>query len=695
MKKILYLSLIAFIIFSCGTGEKMQTSRPETQNQPAEIAQEPEGIELEYMDRNVNPRDDFYNFVNGTWMKKTEIPADRSRWGSFNELRKQTDLNVLNLLEDALQNKTYKPESDQGKALAYFESYLDTAGRNKLGIKPLMPYLERIRNIRSKDELVDVMIENEPYFSSSLYGAYVGADMKNSKMNTLYAHAAGGGLPERDYYVNDSEESQKIREEYKRHIARMFGFAGYDEETARKKAENILNLETRLARLKMTKEERRKPENRYNPMTQEEFNRMLPSLHPEKYFDKLNLTNGQIIVTDLNYFKNLDNVVETTDLQGLKDMFEWNVLRSSAGRLSPEISDANWEFYGKYLEGQKERRPLKERALSQVNRALGEAVGKIYVDKLFPPEAKQKAVEMVHYLQKAYEKRIKDLEWMSDSTKNLAIEKVKTLTIKIGYPDKWKDYSNMQVKPVEQGGNYFENSLAASKWSYDRMVSKLGKPVDKTEWHMSPQTVNAYYNPLNNEIVFPAAILQPPFFNFKADEAVNYGGMGAVIGHEISHGFDDQGAKFDVEGNFNNWWKPEDFKLFNQRVEKLARQYDKIEVLPGVFVNGTFTAGENIADLGGINSAYTALQMYHQDHGKPGKIQGFTPDQRFFISWATVWRTKIRPEALKKQIKTDPHAPGQVRAVQPLRNTEAFHKAFEIKEGDKMYLKPEERVKIW
>ncbi len=688
MKK-LHILVFIFLLISCGTEQNLQTDKTPT----AEVRTE--GIQIRYMDRSVRPQDDFYLYVNGAWMQNAGIPADRSRWGSFDELRKQTDLNLLAILEDALKNQTYTEGTDQAKALAYFESYLDTSRRKKLGVRPLIKYLDKIQAVNSKQALTDLLIEFEPYFSSTFFGIYVGADMKNSKMNALYVYPSGGGLPERDYYLNPSEESRKIREAYQKHIVRMLGFVGIDKETAEKKARHILKLETAFARNKMTKEERRKPENRYNPVSREQFSDLLPVFDTDKYFSNLQLQTERLIITDLNYFKNLSQIIDTSDLEDLKDLMAWNVIRSSAGSLAPEMARAHWEFYGKFLEGKKERRPLKERALAAVNGAMGEAVGKIYVDRLFPPEAKQKAVEMVKYLQKAYIKRIEDLEWMTDSTKALAVEKVKTLTVKIGYPDKWKDYSAMEIRPVDRGGNYFENALAADKWSFDRMVSKLNRPVDKTEWGMSPQTVNAYYNPLNNEIVFPAAILQPPFFNFKADEAVNYGGMGAVIGHEISHGFDDQGAKFDVDGNFNNWWRPEDFKRFNEKVEKLARQYDRIEVLPGVYVNGTFTSGENIADLGGINAAYTALQMFYADHGKPGKIQGFTPEQRFFISWATVWRTKIRPEALKKQIKTDPHAPGRVRAVQPLRNTEAFHRAFDIQPGDKMYLSPEDRVIIW
>jgi len=648
-----------------------------------------------YIDSTVRPQDDFYRFVNGKWLDTTKIPPDRSRWGSFYELRKQTDLNLLALLKKAVEEQRYAPETDEGKALIYFQSYLDSAGRKQTGIFPALPYLREIEGVQSKNEINRILPAHEPYFASHFFGVHVAPDMKNSKMNVLYLHPSGGGLPEREYYLDTTAEGKKIKEKYKEHIKRMFRFFGYPEENLNRKAENILALETALAQNRLTKEERRKPENRYHPYTVDSLQKELKFVDLQHYLKTLGLETDKVIVSDEGYFKNLNTVIDTASLESLKDYMLWNIIRSSAGKLTPEMEQASWEFYGKFLEGTEKRLPAEERALHRVNGAMGEAVGKIYVQTYFPPEAKKKAEEMVSYLQKAYVQRIKNLSWMSEPTKEKAIEKVKTLTVKIGYPDKWKDYSNMQIKPAEEGGHYFAHTMAVADWHFDRMRKKLNKPVDKTEWGMSPQTVNAYYNPLFNEIVFPAGILQPPFYDFKADEAVNYGGMGAVIGHEISHGFDDQGAKFNAEGNFENWWTEEDFEKFNELVEKLARQYDKIEVLPGVFVNGTFTAGENIGDLGGVNAAYTALQLYFNDHGKPGKIEGLTPEQRFYMSWATVWRSKSRPEALKKQIKTDPHAPAQVRGVQPLRNTEEFHQAFDIQPGDKMYLPPEERVKIW
>ncbi len=689
MRKVYLLSILLLWSLSSCQNETKQT--PEK----SENKQETAGLNLKFMDTTVRPQDDFYNYVNGEWMKKTEIPSDRSRWGSFDELRKKTDQNTLKLLKEARKDSKYAKGSDERKALDYFASIIDTLTRNKIGINVFEPYLAQIDKIKSKADIAEFMQTYEPVLNSAFFGINVHADMKDSNRNILYVHPAGFGLPERDYYVATDDDSKKIRKQYKEHIVRMFKYLGKTDAEIAKASENILNIETSLSEAKLTKEARRKPENVYHPMSVDELQKLMPDFDIKKFLIALNINVDRLIVMQPKYMKKFSQVFNNQSVDAIKDYLTWNTFRGVADKLSTEISDANWEFYGKTLDGQPERKPLDERALSTVNWSIGEAVGKIYVDKMFPPQAKAKAKEMITYLQKAYKERIAKLPWMSDATKQKAINKVESLQIKIGYPDKWKDYSKLQIKSPEEGGTYFENSLAVSRWHFDEMLDKLSKPVDKTEWGMPPQIVNAYYNPSYNEIVFPAAILQAPFYDYRADEAVNYGGMGAVIGHEISHGFDDQGAKFNAEGNFENWWNEKDFEQFNKLVKKLADQYGKIEVLPGVFVNGEFTSGENIGDLGGVNAALTALDLYYKDHQKPDKIQGFTPEQRFFMSWATVWRTKSREEALKKQIKTDPHSPGQVRAVQPLRNVDAFYQAFDIKEADKMYMKPEERVKIW
>ncbi len=684
MKKIFVSILALSLLASCQTSEKNKEK----------TMQKDYGLRLEYMDTTVRPQDDFYMFVNGNWQKKTVIPPDRSRWGAFNELRKQTDSVLLELVEKLSQSDQYAKGTDPRKALDFYASIMDTATRNKMGIEPAVEYLNKIQKVKDNQSLLEYMIENKPYFSSPFLSFYVRPDMKNSKVNVLYLTSGSLGLPERDYYLKEDEDSKEKRKAYLKHIEKMWKFLP-GQKDGKKAAQNIMEIETLMARHMLSKEERRQPEKRYNPVSLQDLQKAVPSFDWKKYFTDLGIHSDTIILTQPGYLEAFRQILTQKNWNAIRDYLTWTYFRSVAGRLSEEIADANWQFYGKTLYGTPQRRPLKERALSTVNRYMGEALGQVYVDEKFPPEAKEKAKEMVKYLQKAYKKRIDNLTWMSPETKEKAKEKVDKLLVKIGYPDKWKDYSSVEIKSPAEGGTFFENAKNLSKWHFDEMIKKLGKPVDRTEWGMSPQTVNAYYNPSNNEIVFPAAILQPPFYNFKADAAVNFGGMGAVIGHEISHGFDDQGAKFDVDGNLNMWWTPEDFENFKKLGQKLAGQYSKIEVLPGVFVNGEFTLGENIADVGGVNAAFTALQMYLKDKGRPEKISSFTPEERFFISWATVWRTKSREEALKNQIKTDPHSPGQVRATQPLRNMEAFHREFEIKPDDKMYLPPEERVIIW
>jgi len=402
-----------------------------------------------------------------------------------------------------------------------------------------------------------------------------------------------------------------------------------------------------------------------------------------------------VIVSQPKYMKGLQTMFTENNVDAWKAYMRWMLLRGAAGQLSTEIETANWEFYGKALTGAIKQRPRNEKALQVVNGTVGEALGKLYVDKMFPAEAKDKAYKMIKNVMRAYEMRINNLTWMSPETKTKAVEKLNKLTIKIGYPDKWEDYSTLNVKSAANGGSYFENLRAVSKWGWAKDLDKLGKPVDKTEWGMSPQTVNAYYNPSYNEIVFPAAILQPPFYDYKADEAVNYGGIGAVIGHEISHGFDDQGATYNADGNLIDWWTEADLKQFTDLGTALADQYSALEPLPGIHVDGKFTLGENIGDLGGINAAYDGLQLYLKENGNPGLIDGYTPEQRLFISWATIWRSKIRDEALKNQVKTDPHSPGMYRAYVPLLNLESFQSAFNIKEGDGMFVAPDKQVKIW
>lgn len=651
------------------------------------------GIVLENMDTLVNPKNDFYNYVNGTWMKNTEIPADRTSWGGFGVLRKSTDKDVLKLIAQAKETNKYTAGSDQAKALALFESKLDTVTRNKAGITPLQPALDAIAKVTSLADLQTLIAKNHSV-STPLFGFGIFADLSNSSMNAVYLGAAGLGLPERDYYLDQDEKSKETREEYKKHIVRMLQMIGDTEEDSQAAASTILALETQLAEPRLNKVERRDARNYNNPRTIAEVDQMLSSIDIQKMISELEMPKkfDTIIVSQLKYTKALDDFLKSTPIKDLKTLVRWDTFNSATSRLSTDIEKANWDFYSKYLKGQKEQRPANERALATVNSSVGEALGQLYVDAKFPPKAKTKAEKMITNVIEAYKKRIQKLDWMSSGTKTKAIEKLDKFTIKIGYPDKWEDYSTLDITTEK---SYFENMIAISKWKILDEYKDIGEPVDKAKWGMSPQTVNAYFNPLFNEIVFPAAILQPPFYNYKADEAVNYGGIGAVIGHEISHAFDDSGARFDANGNLVDWWTKEDLDKFTERGNGLAEQYDAIEVLDSVFINGKFTLGENIGDLGGVLGAYDGLQMHYAENGRPQNIDGFTPEQRFFMSWATVWRTKTREDALRTQIKTDPHSPGKVRAIQPLLNVQAFYDAFDIKEGDAMYLAPEKRVHIW
>lgn len=682
MNKVIVCSAVALSLLAC---KKEVAADKETH-----------GIVLEYMDTSVKPGDDFFRFVNGTWYDKTEIPADRVRWGSFDELRKNTDKDALAILNEAIESKLLDPKSDQAKAVALFETFLDTISRNKLGIEPLKPYLDKINAIKNAKEVTDVINTFSKEGGLGIYSLYVYADMKNSNANSIYISTGSLGLPDRDYYVLQDDMMKEKREKYVAHVAKMFTLFGENPEQAKMDAANVLKIETAMAIPSLTRVERRDKRLTYNPMTVSELQKLTPTVDWSAYIASFGLQGVEtIIVSQPKYMKELEKILAQSNIDQVKAYLKWTLINSSSDLLSMDIEKANWDFYSKTLNGALEQRPIQERALAVVTANIGEALGKLYVEKKFPAEAKEKAKAMIANVLKSFEHRIHKLEWMDEKTKKGAVEKLNKTTIKIGYPDQWEDYSKMDIKNTANAGSYFENMHNVSVWKTEKNTAYYGKPVDKTRWGMAPQTVNAYFNPLFNEIVFPAAILQPPFYDYKADEAVNYGGIGAVIGHEISHSFDDSGSRFDSDGNLNNWWTDADLERFTSLGNALADQYSALEPLPGVFVDGKFTLGENIGDLGGVNVAYDALQIYLKEHKDPGLLDGFTPNQRFFISWATIWRTKDRDEAIKNQVKTDPHAPGRYRAYVPLQNVDAFYNAFDIKEGDKLYLTPEERVKIW
>ena len=672
------------------------------------------GLDLSNMDRSVSPGEDFFRYVNGRWLDSTEIPADRERWGSFDELRKTTDAQTLAVLRRAIDSGAYAPDSDPGKAATYFALALDTVGRRRAGVTPIASELAEIRAIESYADVVAYERKVLPEGRQSLFGFGVGTNPKNSNAKLVSLSGGALGLPDRDYYLDADTASAQRRLRYRAHVARMLRFVGYDSAASEVAARRVLALETEIAAAKLDKVARRDPYKRYNPRTPAQLADVVPAVDWESYFrqhgldvpDSVNVPEvayldllGQLLTArpERRLVKN-DPAREAEDplgLDHLRDYLAWQLVDRSAPYLTPEMERANWAFYSADLRGAKQDRPRDERALAAVNRVLGEAVGQLYVDAYFPPEAKRVAEELVANLRRAYAARIAALDWMSAETKARALAKLNTFRVKIGYPDEWRDYTDLAIVPAAAGGHYLDATTAAQVWGFEEDIAEANLPVDKDEWFMSPQTVNAYYSSSFNEIVFPAAILQPPFYDYRADAAVNYGGIGAVIGHEISHGFDDKGSQYDQDGNLASWWTAADRERFDARTQRLAEQYDAYEPLPGVRVNGAFTLGENIGDLGGVASAYDALQLHLAEHGRPGPIDGLTAEQRFFISWATIWRGKYRDRALENQVKTDPHSPSQYRASGPLLNLQAFYDAFGIEPGDTGYVAPEDRVVIW
>ncbi len=698
MKK-LNIGILAFsgLVFlnSCGTTKTADAA----QKTESTISVEPvrqeevkeEGINLSYMDKSVRPQDDFFSYVNGNWVKTTQIPSDKASWGSFNALRENVDDASLEILSGIL-SESYPAGSEGQKIQNLYASFMDTNKRNADGLSPIKADLAKIDAIKNLNDLQKYLLDATKLGDNSFYGWRVGADLKDSKMNAVYLGGPDLGLG-RDYYQKVNEANTKTLAEYQSYVGKLFGVLGY--KNAEASAKNVVDFEKQLGNYLLTLEQNRDANLRYNPKNVSELGSLVKNVNLAKYLKDAGVDTNRVIIGELKYYQNMDQFVTQKNLPLLKDYLKYHLINGNASNLDEKLEQIRFDFYSKYLQGQKEQRPMNKRGLSLVNGVLGEAFGKLYVEKYFPAEAKAQMVELIDYLKKSFAVHINNLAWMSATTKVKATEKLNKFTVKVAYPDKWKDYSKLNIVSEAKGGNLYSNLQNITEWQYNKDLAKIGKPVDKSEWGMTPQTVNAYYNPVNNEIVFPAAILQPPFFNPQADAAVNFGGIGAVIGHEMSHGFDDSGAQFDADGNLVDWWTPEDKANFEKATKALAAQYDKYEPVKGTFVNGTFTNGENIADLGGVNIAYDALQMYLKDKGNPGLISGFTQDQRFFMSWATVWRTKATDQYMTNQVKTDPHSPGIYRAFGPLVNQDAFIKAFDIKPGDKMYKAPADRIKIW
>ncbi|MBL0743498.1 M13 family metallopeptidase [Chryseolinea lacunae] len=654
------------------------------------------GLNLSYVDTTVRPQDDFFKYVNGGWIGKTNIPADQGRWGSFNELREFNNDVVLKVLKKAGEDAKLYPEgTDQRKAADFYSIGMDSALAEHVGVGPIKPLLAKIEAVKSKNDIQTYLVEDVMTGGGAFFGFGILPDLKNSKKMAAYLGSGGLGLPERDYYLNTDPKSVETRAKYEEHLATLFKLSGEDEAKAKANGALVLKLETQLAKSMLSKEDRRNPVKQYNPKSLKDLAKLTPSVNWPAYFEGLKVKEDTIIVSEPAFLQEYEKVVNSYTIDQVKTYLKAALLRGAAPFLSHDFVEASFDFNTRYMRGTDKMRPRWKRVLDVTDSYLGEAIGKLYVDDAFPPEAKQKALEMVENIKLAFADRIKSLDWMSDSTKQRALHKLSTFTVKIGYPDKWKDYSGLAIEKAPEKASYFGNVLSAARFQVQHEIEKLGKPVDKTEWEMTPQTVNAYYNPLFNEIVFPAGILQPPFYNYRADEAVNYGGIGAVIGHEISHGFDDQGSQFDADGNLKNWWASTDLTKFQEKGGAYAGQFDKYEPLKGVFVQGKFTLGENIGDLGGLAVAYEGLQLYLKNHGRPELIGGLTPEQRFFMSWGTIWRVKYRDESLRTQVLTDPHSPGMYRANGPLSNFDPFYKTFDVKEGDKMFRPESERVKIW
>ena len=673
----------AALIVACGGNNKKSENAMTDKNAD-------KGLSLAEMDTTVRPQDDFYNYVNGTWAKTAKIPADKPTWGSFHILREKTDENCLLILDNLLK-ENFAQGTEGQKIKDLYESFIDWKKRDAEGLKPIEGLLTKIDNIKTLADLQKYLEEVTPEGENPICAWGVYADMKDSNMNTVYLGNFSIGMG-RDYYQKDNKENTEALQKYQDYVMAIFKVLKDDK--AAEKAKQMVNFERSVAKLMLTNEEDRNPNLSYNPQTMAELSKLVKNINLPQLLKNVGVNTDKVVVSEIRLYKQYDKFINEKNLPLIKDYLKYQLVADNASNLTKELDELSFNFYSKELQGQQEQRPMNKRALSVINSILGEAFGKLYVEKYFPPKAKEEMVTLVDYLKKSFAQHIKDVTWMSDATKEKALAKLNKFTVKVGYPDKWEDYSKLTIEPAAKTV-YFANLQRVSEWAYQKSLEKVGKPVDKTKWGMSPQTVNAYYNPLYNEIVFPAAILQPPFFNFEADPAVNFGGIGAVIGHEMTHGFDDSGAEFDGDGNLKNWWTPEDKKNFENATKALAKQYDQYEPVKGVFVNGTFTSGENIADLGGVNIAFDALQMYLKDKGNVDKISNFTQDQRFFISWGTVWRTLSTDKYLTNQVKTDPHSPGYFRSFGPLVNVDAWYKAFDVKEGDKLYKKPEDRVKIW
>lgn len=672
------------------SGLENETAGQAKAEAPVAATSEPvSGLDLDGFDTTVRPQDDLFASVNGKWVAETELPADRARWGTFDMLRDQSEDDVKALVEEVSAIESTENGSATQKIRDFYNAYMDAETATELGSDAIRAELDEIAAIESYDDLFRAFGSLGVYGVNGPIGGFIFSDLKDPDTTVVYLGEAGITLPDRDYYLKDDEQFVKGRELFRTYVTSVFELAGV--ENGADKAETLLALEHQLAEAHWTKEENRDPVKSYNPKTPEELQQMAPKIKWDITLEASQVHGrDRYIVNQPSYFEAASEIIANTSISTWKDYLSFQAIDTFAPILGDDYSQAWFEFYRAGLQGIEEPRPRWRRAVNATNGNMGELLGQLYVEKHYQEEARGRMETMIANLVEAYRQSILKLDWMGDETKQQALLKLSKFKPKIGYPEKWRDYSNLEIV----AGDLVANVRSSAEFEYKRNVDKLDKPVDKSEWFMNPQTVNAYYNPVWNEIVFPASILQPPFFNVDADDAVNYGGIGAVIGHEIGHGFDDQGRKFDGNGNLRDWWTEQDNALFEGRKQKLAAQYNSYEVIDGLTINGEFTSGENIGDLGGLGIAYKAYKISLAGK-EPTVIDGLTGEQRFFLGWSQVWRGKARDEETKRLLTIDPHSPAKFRANGAAVNVEAFYEAFDVKEGDGMWLPPEDRVKIW
>lgn len=659
-------------------------------NSKKEATQE-SGIRLANLDQTINPRNDFYQYACGGWMKANSLTDEYSSFGSFDQLAENNRTQIKGLIEE-LAKKQSQPGSITQKIGDLYNIAMDSAKLNADGVAPIKEYLDKLAAIKDRNGLSQEIATMHRDGFGPFFGLYVGADDMNSSMNIAQLYQGGLSLGEREYYLDGDDHTKEIRTKFEEHVGKMFQLAGFTAEEAQKAAKNVMKVETRLAEASKSAVELRDPYANYNKITVAQLKKEVPSIDWDAYFTTIGLKDLQDVnVGQMDEIKTVADLLKKEDLDVLKAYLQWNVINTASSYLSDNFVAQNFDFYGRTLSGTKEMQPRWKRAVSAVNGVLGEAVGQMYTEKYFPAAAKERMIKLVGNLQKALGERIQGLEWMSEETKAKALEKLAAFHVKVGYPDKWRDYSNLEIK----NDSYWANIIRSNHFDHDKMIAKAGKPVDKDEWLMTPQTVNAYYNPTTNEICFPAAILQYPFFDMNADDACNYGAIGVVIGHEMTHGFDDQGRQYDKDGNLKDWWTPEDAKNFKERAQVLVDYFGNIEVLPGLKANGELTLGENIADHGGLQVSFLALQKAMAEKPLGKDEHGFTPEQRFFLSYANVWAENTRDEQIRLQTKSDPHSLGRWRVNAALPHISMWYDAFGVKEGDALYLPVEKRASIW